>query len=264
VQLADYNPTAAPVLDAHYLECLKIAVSQLFPGIPGSAFREEPGLKLPPQDSFNDCFFHTALFQANVINPCRGEDGQTNLRPHRNDWKRDAARLRSYVLFIFYCQMHDRGADLPELKTAYLTWTQQQQPPACSSRKRRGFPTPDSNSDSHSESARRSRLRGGPALRSEDMNRCRLAVVHTRYWEAYINLEKGVEFRSPRQPIHFFPGMILLLALNANERRKGRTELLMAVVLGISVLRCSEAFARFPVEARACKLSHAMVSNRLI
>ena len=102
VQLADYNPnpTAKPALDEQYLACLKIAASQLFPG---SAFKQAPGLKLPPQDSFNDCFFHTALFQANAINPFKGQDGQTNLRPHPNDWRRDAARLRSYVLFIFYC-----------------------------------------------------------------------------------------------------------------------------------------------------------------
>ncbi len=43
-------------------------------------------------------------------------------------------------------------------------------------------------------------------------------------------------------------GMILLFSLNAHERRKGRTELLMAVVLSICVLSCSEALARFPVE----------------
>ena len=86
------------------------------------------------------------------------------------------------------------------------------------------------------------------------MNRCRLAVVHTRYWEAYRDLLKLVEFRSPRHPIPFSPGMILLLSLNALERRKGRTELIMAVVLGIYVLSCSEALARFPVEARACNL----------
>ena len=93
------------------------------------------------------------------------------------------------------------------------------------------------------------------ALRSADMARCRLAVVHTRYWEAYRNLLKLVEFRSPRHLIPFFPGMILLFSLNAHERRKGNTELLMAVVLGICVLSCSEALARFPVEAQACDLA---------
>ncbi len=43
-------------------------------------------------------------------------------------------------------------------------------------------------------------------LRSADMGRCRLAVVHTRYWEAYRNLLKLVEFRSPLHLIPFFPG----------------------------------------------------------
>jgi hypothetical protein len=103
---------------------------------------------------------------------------------------------------------------------------------------------------------------GAPALRSVDMDRCRLAVVHTQYWEAYRALLKLVEFRSPRQTIPFIHGMILLLSLNACERRKGRTELLMAVVRGIYVavvrgiyvLSCSEAYARFPVEAQACNL----------
>ena len=48
--------------------------------------------------------------------------------------------------------------------------------------------------------------------------------------------------------------MILLFSLNAYERRKGRTELLMAIVLGVYVLGCTEAYARFPVEAHACDL----------
>jgi hypothetical protein len=56
------------------------------------------------------------------------------------------------------------------------------------------------------------------------MKRCRLCVVHTRYWQAYRDRLKLVEFRSPRYPIPFFPGMILLFSLNACERRKGRTE----------------------------------------
>ena len=86
------------------------------------------------------------------------------------------------------------------------------------------------------------------------MGRCRLAVVHKSYWEAYRDLKKLVEFRSPRQTIPFFPGMIMLLFLNACERRKGGTELLMAGVSGIYVLSCSEAYAHFPVEARACDL----------
>jgi hypothetical protein len=72
------------------------------------------------------------------------------------------------------------------------------------------------------------------------MGFCCLAVVHTRYWEAYRDLLKLVEFRSPHHPIPFFPCMILLLSLNACEWRKGRTELLMAVVRCIYVLSCSE------------------------
>jgi hypothetical protein len=93
----------------------------------------------------------------------------------------------------------------------------------------------------------------GATLRSADMVRCRL-VVHTRHWEAYRDLLKLVEFRSPRHPISFSPGMILLLSLNAYERRKGRTELLMTVVRGIYVLSCTEAYACFPIEAHACDL----------
>jgi hypothetical protein len=86
------------------------------------------------------------------------------------------------------------------------------------------------------------------------MDRCRLAVVRTRYWKAYRDRLKLVEFRSPRQTIPFFTGMILLFSLNAAERRKERNELLMAVVRGIHVLSCKEACACFPVEAHACNL----------
>jgi hypothetical protein len=65
----------------------------------------------------------------------------------------------------------------------------------------------------------------GAVLRSTDMHRCCLAVVHTSHWEAYARLRKLVEFRSPRQTVPWFPGMVLLLSLNATERRTGRSEL---------------------------------------
>jgi uncharacterized membrane protein YgcG len=92
-------------------------------------------------------------------------------------------------------------------------------------------------------------------LRSVDMHRCWLTVVHTRHWEAYASRLKLVEFRSPRQTIAFCPGMILLLSMNAYERRTGRSELLMANVLEILLLECKEAYARFPLESHACNLN---------
>ena len=91
-------------------------------------------------------------------------------------------------------------------------------------------------------------------LRSADMHLCRIAVVHKRFWKAYRDRLKLVEFRSPYQLIRFFYGMILLLSMNAAERRRGRTELVMAVVDEIVLLSCEEACARFPVEAKACHL----------
>ena len=48
--------------------------------------------------------------------------------------------------------------------------------------------------------------------------------------------------------------MILLLSMNASERRTGRTELLTAIVLEILLLECKEAYARFPLEAHTCDL----------
>jgi hypothetical protein len=91
----------------------------------------------------------------------------------------------------------------------------------------------------------------GAVLRSTDMHRCRLAVVHTRHWEPYARRLKLVEFLSPRQTIPCFPGMVLLLSLNA-ERRTGRSELLFAVVLEVMLLECREAYALFPLEAHVC------------
>jgi hypothetical protein len=48
-------------------------------------------------------------------------------------------------------------------------------------------------------------------LRSADMDRCRLLVVFEQYWVEYTKGQKGVEFRSPRQRILWFPYMVLLL-----------------------------------------------------
>ena len=87
-----------------------------------------------------------------------------------------------------------------------------------------------------------------------DMNLCRITVVHTRFWKSIHNLLKLVEFRSPRQKIPFVHGMVLLFSLNAAERRKGQTELLMAVVPEILLLNSAEAYARFPIEANECNL----------
>ena len=88
-----------------------------------------------------------------------------------------------------------------------------------------------------------------------DMNLCRITVVHTRFWKSIHNLLKLVEFRSPRQKIPFVHGMVLLFSLNAAERRKGQTELLMAVVPEILLLNSAEAYARFPIEANECNLN---------
>ena len=86
------------------------------------------------------------------------------------------------------------------------------------------------------------------------MSICRLTVVHTCFWEAILAIEKLVEFRSPRQPVQFFPGLRLLFSLNAAERKKGRTDLIEAVVLEIVTLSCDEAYARFSRETQACDL----------
>ncbi len=94
----------------------------------------------------------------------------------------------------------------------------------------------------------------GAVIRSTNLHICRLAVVHTHHWEAYARLLKLVEFRSPRQTIPFFPGMLLLLSLNAAERRTGLSGLLMADVLEVTLLEYREAYAQYPLEAHACNL----------
>jgi hypothetical protein len=90
--------------------------------------------------------------------------------------------------------------------------------------------------------------------RFRDLSFYRLTVVHTCFWEAILAIEKLVEFRSPRQPVQFFPGLRLLFSLNAAERKKGRTDLIEAVVLEIVTLSCDEAYARFSRETQACDL----------
>ena len=256
VRLADSRSDKTPALDPNFRKGLMDVSNKLFPGV---EFREASGLKLPTQNSFNDCLFHTALFQAHAINPQKEHDGTVKLHPSRRYWQREAARLRSYFLFLVYREMQTKGAvGLPDLREAYADWTRQQHEQTSAKRKTAssGEQAPGSGRE-----AKRHRVGRGAAgdvgsatLRSADMVRCRLAVVHTRYWEAYRDRLKLVEFRSPRHPIPFFPGMILLFSLNACERRKGRTELLMAVVRGVYVLSCTEAYARFPVEAHACAL----------
>jgi hypothetical protein len=256
VLLADSNCSETPALDPKYRNSLIEVSKQLFPA---AEFGVCKGLRLPPQNAYNDCLFHTAHYQAHVINPLI-EDGTVKFRPRPRDWQRDAARLRSYFLFLVYREMKSKGAALADLSAAYAEWNQQQQGQN-SKRKSVSSVSSGVQAPGPGREAKRRRADTGAAgevvsatLRSADMGRCRLAVVHTRYWEAYRDLLKLVEFRSPRHPIPFSPGMILLLSLNALERRKGRTELIMAVVLGIYVLSCSEALARFPVEARACNL----------
>ena len=266
-QLADSNCEKKPALDPAYRSHLENVVKRLFPG---AEFMEKPGFSVPRQNSSNDCLFHTALFQVHAISPAVGPDGVVRLHPHPDQWQRDAARLRSYFLLLVYREMQSKGARLPDLSAAHAEWTSQQHGHNASKRKLEMIPEVATAAKQSKESGPggevKRRACGGAArlersgegvdakLRSADMGRCRLAVVHKSYWEAYRDLKKLVEFRSPRQTIPFFPGMIMLLSLNACERRKGRTELLMAGVGGIYVLSCSEAYAHFPVEARACDL----------
>jgi hypothetical protein len=192
VQLADSNCAETPALDTKFRHELEVVSKRLFPD---AEFKEGKGIILPCQNSFNDCLFHAALYQAHVISPEMEEGTMIKLRPHPCDWQRDAARLRSYFLFLVYSEMKYKGAALPDLSIAYAEWN-----------------------------GRYGAVREvcSATLRSAHMKRCRLCVVQPRYWVAYKNFEKGVEFRSPRHPTPFFPGMILLFSLNTCERRKGR------------------------------------------
>ena len=96
VQLADSNCVRAPELNPKFRGCLMKVSKLLFPD---AEFTERKGLKLPLQNSFNDCLFHTAYYQAHVINPLV-QDGTIKLRPFPSNWRRVAARLRSYFLFL--------------------------------------------------------------------------------------------------------------------------------------------------------------------
>jgi hypothetical protein len=118
VQLADSNCARAPELNTKFRDCLMEVSKQLFPG---AEFKEIKGLKLPPQNSFNDCLFHTAYYQAHVINPLM-EDGTIKFRPRPGNWQRDAARLRSYFLLLVYREMQIKGAALQDLSEAYAEW----------------------------------------------------------------------------------------------------------------------------------------------
>jgi hypothetical protein len=122
VHLADSNGSSTPAINQQHLSSLENASKRLFPG---AVFKEVAGVNLPQQNAFNDCCFHCALSLANSINPHKGDSGEHRLRPHPNHWQRDAARLRSYALFIFYSQMYKNGADLQDLRAAFSTWTQQ-------------------------------------------------------------------------------------------------------------------------------------------
>ena len=223
VLLADSNCSKTPVLDPKFRDGLRGVSKQLFPA---AIFGEAKGLRLPAQNSFNDCLFHSLYYQAHVINPLVMEDGTIRFRPHPRDCQRDAARLRSYFLFIVYCEMKSKGAALTDLSAAYAEWNQQQRGQNSSKRKSVSSVSSGVQAPGPGGEAKRRRTDRGAAgevvsatLRSSDMGRCRLAVVHTRYWEAYRDLLKLVEFRSPRFPIPFSPGMILLLSSEEREDR---------------------------------------------
>ena len=90
--------------------------------------------------------------------------------------------------------------------------------------------------------------------RCVDLTHCRLTVVAKKYWEAYSQQKKLVEFRSGNQTVDLTKDMLLLFSMNASERRRGNTELVSAEVLIVLRLTCEQACARFPVEAHACNL----------
>ena len=77
-----------------------------------------------------------------------------------------------------------------------------------------------------------------------DLSLYRLTVVHTCFWEAILAMKKLVEFRSPRQLVQFIPGLRLLFSLNATERKKGRTDLIEAVVPEIDLLLGNQGVLR--------------------
>ena len=87
-----------------------------------------------------------------------------------------------------------------------------------------------------------------------DLTHCRLTVVAKKYWRAYSQQKKLVEFRSGNQSIALTEGMQLLFSLNASERMRGNTDLVCAEVLKVIRLTCEQACARFPAEAHACNL----------
>jgi hypothetical protein len=224
---------------------------------------QESFCSVPLQDPVkNDCCFHSLLHQSWAISG-RGMTSTEAL------FQIESARMRVYAVLLAHADMRSKGADMPDLDTLRKQWerTMKRSQPDSQlethpeAKKRR---TGDLTQDAADGGALRTPMAaadggGGSSssstpLRSADMHRCRLAVVRTRYWEAYRDRLKLVEFRSPRQTIPFFTGMILLFSLNAAERRKERNELLMAVVRGIHVLSCKEAYACFPVEAHACNL----------
>ena len=120
VRLADSNHGGkTPRLDEDYRGKLAKVSSQLFPE---AEFKEVGGVLVPAQNTFNDCCFHTAYYQAQTIDCRHG--------PPAREWQRHAARLRSYVLFLAYKEMTLKGAALHELGTAYETWRRGQHPPS--------------------------------------------------------------------------------------------------------------------------------------
>jgi hypothetical protein len=109
VLLADSNCSKMPALDPKFLDGLRGVSKQLFPA---AIFGEAKGFRLPAQNSFNDCLFHSLYYQAHVINPLVMEDGTIRFRPHPRDCQRDAARLRSFQSVSSRCRHYRNTVDI--------------------------------------------------------------------------------------------------------------------------------------------------------
>ena len=78
-----------------------------------------------------------------------------------------------------------------------------------------------------------------------------LLVVDEKFWTAFYDLLKKVEFRVDTT---LEKGKFLLLAMGAAQRRSGLSSLLLAEVSEVCTMSTVKACRRFPKEAKACNL----------
>jgi hypothetical protein len=175
-KVADSSCQSA-TLDTKLYSALKVAFASLFGDT--TVLNVAPSVRVPLQNGDNNCCFHTILYQEATLS------GKL-LTTDNAACQRDAERLRLYTVLLAHKDLHLRGGgtgEFPDLPKLYNEWQdkggiKRPRSPVSAVTSSSGIQTKAPRGEGAATTAE------DVSLRSADMIRCRLAVVHTRYWEA--------------------------------------------------------------------------------